>query len=152
MSTGHNYDYWVLTKVGDFYSLGSLFEDTREEGVLFFNTRIIRATEVIMHCRNLYKGLGVEPGARVTLTLRHGGLKGRILSATGNRHMFPDRRSTHEDEVTTTVTFDVGVGEAEIVSLVKNLCEPLFMVFDFEHFTDSIYEQIVTNYLQGKAT
>jgi hypothetical protein len=33
-----SYDYWAVRKNGDFYLLQSLFEDSRERNVLFFNT------------------------------------------------------------------------------------------------------------------
>jgi len=149
IDAGHDYDYWTLTKSGDFYTLLSLFEDDRQEGVLYFNTRIIRVAEVIQHCVNLYKGFGIEPNASVVLTVRHGGLKGRTLTATQDRISLFTSTNFHEDEVETSVNFKVGVSEAEIVTLVETLCEPLFVIFDYARFDHSVYTQIVTNFIQG---
>jgi cellulose biosynthesis protein BcsQ len=151
LNTGHNYDYWTLTKNGDFYTLFSLFEDERAQQALFFDTRIVRTTEALLHCLNIYKGFGIETGAIISLTIRYGGLKGRKLSsASPTWLMLESRQNLHEDEVTATVTFRIGVNQAEIAGLVKMLCEPLFMVFDFATFADSIYEQIVSNFIQGR--
>ena len=80
LDTGHDYDYWALTRNGDFYILISLFEDDRTRGELYLDTRIIRTTEAILHCLNIYKAFGVEPSASVVLTITHGGLKGRVLT------------------------------------------------------------------------
>ncbi len=49
-----------------------------------------------------------------------------------------------------SVNFRVGVNKPGIVGLVKTLCEPLFVIFDFAKFGDDIYDQIVSNYIQGK--
>lgn len=147
--TDHDYDYWALTKQGDFYSLISLFEDDREKGVIYFDTRIIRTAEVILHCISLYKNLGVPPGTEVMLTLRYGGLKGRVLKSVGTRWITPAKNHA-EDEVSSSVAFDVGVDETAVSPLVQALCAPLFILFDFKQFSDTVYSQIVTNFIKGK--
>ena len=55
-----SYDYWALTKQGDFYSLMDLFEDGRRENRIFFDTRIVRTTETLMYCSRLFRGLGAN--------------------------------------------------------------------------------------------
>jgi MinD-like ATPase involved in chromosome partitioning or flagellar assembly len=60
---GHAFDYWTLNTSGDFFALSSLLEDIEErraKPVLYFDTRIVRATEAVVHCANLYKALGVS--------------------------------------------------------------------------------------------
>jgi hypothetical protein len=151
VDTDHDYDYWTLAKDGDFYTLMSLFEDSRIERALYFDTRIVRTTEAVLHCINIYKAFGVEPSGSVALTVRHGGLRGRNLAAAspGRLSLF-SHQNWYEDEVTAAITFRVGVNQSEITKLVKSLCEPLFMVFDFAGFPDATYEQIVSNFIQGR--
>jgi len=151
------FDYWTLNKSGDFYALVELFDDSGQDRSgqnLFFDTGILRATEALLHCAGLYKALGVEPNAHVEMTVRYGGLRGRILTdASPSRRNFPRYRNLHEDEVSVPpITFALGAAEMEIVDLVKKLCEPLFVIFDFAIFGDDIYEQIVTNFVNGKVT
>jgi cellulose biosynthesis protein BcsQ len=149
--TDHDYDYWTLTKNGDFYTLMSLFEDDRAERVLFLDTRIVRTTEAVLHCINLYKAFGVEASATVSFTIRHGGLRGRKLAvASSNRAPLDLRQSSLEDEVTGTATFRIGINQSEIIKIVKTICEPLFVIFDFATFPDSIYEEIVSFFIQGR--
>jgi MinD-like ATPase involved in chromosome partitioning or flagellar assembly len=152
------YDYWTLTNRGDFYTLMSLPEDDRKEAgqrsAVHFDTRILRATEALLHCANLYKVMGFEPNAHVELGIRYGGLRGRVLAAASRRRrLFGERRNVYEDEISIpTMTFTLAAIEAEIVPLVKKVCEPLFVIFDFEKFEDAVYEQIVTDFVQGRIT
>jgi len=151
--SGATFDYWTLSKGGDFYTLMSLLEDAREQdrsGTIFLNTRVVRAAEALLHCANLYKVLGVEPNAHIEMTVRYGGLRGRLL--TGSPRLFLEpAKNVHEDEVAIPpLTFRLGVVESEIVELVKKLCEPLFIIFDYAEFPDEIYRQIVTDFVTGK--
>jgi hypothetical protein len=151
----HDYDYWTLTKQGDFYALMSLFEDKRvqAENVIFFNTRIVRITEALLYCSGLYRALGANGNSLVRFGLRHGGLRGRELTAAGDRAVsMYERVNPQEDEVDTEVQFLLGTLESQLIELVQKLCEPLFMVFDFARFERSIYGDIVGKFLKGQAT
>lgn len=152
VNTGGMYDYWALTRKGDFYTVSSFFEDERTEGRLFFNTQIVRVAEVVLHAQKLYAALGADPSANVELHVKHGGLKGRLLSATQNRHMIFERSNSQEDEVESSVRFRVGADVSEVALAVKSICEPLFVLFDFAQFGDPMYSQIVSDFAQGRAT
>ncbi|MEO8656875.1 MAG: hypothetical protein ABI693_00310 [Bryobacteraceae bacterium] len=58
----------------------------------------------------------------------------------------------HEPEVTSTVEFRLSDLQSRLAALVKDLCAPLFSVFDFAEISDEIYQQIVTDFVNGKAT
>jgi hypothetical protein len=146
-----SYDYWALTKQGDFYSLMDLFEDSRRENSIFFNSRIVRSTETLLYCSRLFRGLGANGNTRVTLTVRHGGLKGRVLSGA-SRLLWPGQPLSTEDEVTSEVSFLLSDLDRDLVVLVEKLCEPLFLIFDFQRFGRDIYQQIVTDFVNGKIT
>jgi hypothetical protein len=152
---GHLFAYWVLTKSGDFYTLTSLTEDERDEDrsrkVLWFDSRIVRAVDALLHCANLYKVLGADPNARIEMTVRYGGLRGRTLKAFSPTRPLLRRENLHEDEVSIPpFTFKLGAVQAEMVDLVKKLCEPLFVIFDYAEFSDDIYRQIVMDFVNGK--
>ena len=152
---GHLFAYWILTKTGDFYTLTSLTEDERDEDrsrkVLWFESRIVRAADALLHCANLYKVLGAEPNAQIEMTVRYGGLRGRTLRAFSLTRPLLPRENLHEDEVSIpAITFKLGAVQTEMVDLVKKLCEPLFVIFDYAEFPDEIYRQIVTDFVNGK--
>jgi hypothetical protein len=158
-SAGHDFAYWTLTKSGDFYTLVSLPEDHRDEDralrTVWFNTRMSRAAEALVHCVNLYKALGVEPNAHVEMAVRYGGLRGRTLTASSTElsYLAPGSKNLYEDEISVpALTFKLSVVETEIVDLVRKLCAPLFVVFDFASLTNDIYQQIVTDFVRRKPT
>jgi cellulose biosynthesis protein BcsQ len=135
--------YWTLNRSGDFYTLTSLREDDLSvagERISPVAT-IQRAAEAILHCASLYKALGVDPSAQVALAVRYGGLKSRHLtmpSAGENRH---------EDEVSVpAITFRLDALDSDLVELVKRLCEPLFVVFDFAGVPDASYRRIIADF------
>ena len=151
IETEHSYDYWMLRTNGDFYTLTSLFEDFRAEGVLYFDTRIVQTTEVILHATNIYKAFGIENNRTIELTIRYGGLIGRrLIAASPNRLNLFTRQNLTEEEVKSIVTFRVGATEKEITTCVKEICDPLFMIFEFAKITDEIYEHLVSNFIQGR--
>jgi cellulose biosynthesis protein BcsQ len=154
---GKIFDYWTLRKNGDFYTLRTLAEDRldrdRANNAVYSNVRVEDAAEALLHCTNLYKALGVGPNAHIELRARYGGLRERILRE-GPRYVdVQPPKNLYEDEVTIPpITFRVGIADSELVDLVRKLCAPLFIIFDFAEFSDDTYQQIVTNFLKGKVS
>ncbi len=64
-----SYDYWCLSRRGDFYLLKSLFEDKRGTGTLFFSTRIVRVTETLLYCGRLYSRLNTPTTTAINIGL-----------------------------------------------------------------------------------
>lgn len=145
-----SYDYWTLRRNGDFYLLKSLFEDTRDRTKLFFDTRIVRITEVFLYCVRLYSRLGVDPATPVNISIRHSGLNKRTLAAANPGRLIRDSRTSAENESVAEFRVPIGSIEAQLVTLVKDVTAPLLMLFDFFELSDSIYEQLVNSFVQGK--
>jgi MinD-like ATPase involved in chromosome partitioning or flagellar assembly len=153
---GHLFAYWSLTKQGDFYTLMSLSEDHREQDrarkIINSGTRIVRAAEVLQHCANLYDLLGAGPNASIELTARYGGLQERTLETTSQYWLVGVLQNFYESEIRIpAITFRLGAIETDLMGLVKKLCEPLFVVFDYATFPDAVYQEIVTDFVRGKA-
>ncbi len=145
------FDYWSLRKTGDLYLLKTIFEDDQEPDKIYFNTRIIRVTEAILYCARLYNLLGIDPTVHVNIAIRHGGLKGRVLTAIGGRRVF-DWGKCSEDEAEFEVHSSISGLESNLVDLVKQITSPLFVLFDFTEFNDSIYQDIVDKFVAGRVT
>ncbi|MEK7472047.1 MAG: hypothetical protein AAB624_02255, partial [Patescibacteria group bacterium] len=135
-----------------FYMLKSLFEDSQTVGdQLFFDTRVVQTTELLMFLARLYTRLEMSPTSQLKITVKYGGLANRRLRAAGNRHVF-ERRSTTENEIETTLECSLQDLDAKLVENVKSLLEPLFMLFDFFELSDQIYTELVDNFVNGKIT
>ena len=147
-----SYDYWTIRKDGSFYLLKSLFEDRSKPGHIFFNTRIIRNTEVFLYTVRLYNALKVSEDSRILFGIRYGGLKDRILSVTGNRSCNFWETKSIENEVYTEVETNLDKIESDIVNLVQQITEPLFILFDFKKIDRTVVEDIVNNFVAGRCT
>jgi|HubBroStandDraft_1064217.scaffolds.fasta_scaffold108860_2 hypothetical protein len=147
-----SYDYWALRNSGDFYLLQSLFEDDRDVSAIFFNTRLIRVTESLMFAANLYEALGVPADTKLSIRVTHRGIAGRKLSTSNPMRHLSLVRKTLADESQVELVEDIGNLRAHIVEDVRKITEPLFMLFDFMEFDDKVYEEIVTEFVKGRAS
>lgn len=147
-----SYDYWSLTRDGDFYTLRSLFEDSRDAGdKLFFNTRIVQVTELLLFLSRLYLRLDLPTSTIVRVEVRHAGLKNRTLAAVGGRQLFQSYKCV-EDALSTEVVSTVGGLESDLVANVKDLLAPLFILFEFTEFGDEVWADIVNKFVDGQVT
>ena len=153
LSRNECFDYWALSLKGDFYQAHNLFENDRDPKAIFFNTRIVRTAEALLYCRNLYNNLGVENGADIKFRIRHSGFMGRNLSSSNpNRMIWPHERQSSADSSECTVNFEHPLSDHGVVEKTKELLNPLFVLFDFFEPAESVYQDIVGNFIQGRCT
>ena len=146
-----SYDYWTIRRNGDYFLLKTIYEDTEDPQKIFFDTRIVRVTEVLLYCARLYNRLEIDPTAIVNIVIRHGGLKGRILGAANPmRMMLPEGAPCAENEVESEIATQLSKIEGELVNLVKEFVTPLFTLFDYFEISDQILEEIVNAYVAGR--
>ena len=147
------YDYWVLRENGDFYTLLSLFEDTQWKQKVFVTTRIVRVTEVFLHCAGLYRQLGLGPSDRISLRVRHSGLKERLLeSSPTSPGLLRPKRCLSENDVSTQIEVSIQEIKEDVVQVVEQICRELFVVFDFTEIPHTMFERHVTNFLAGRVS
>jgi len=143
------YDYWAWKKNGDFFLLQSLFEDdeTRNrERHIFFDSRIVRLAETLFYCAGVYDKLGVPDDTFAQFTARWNGLEGRTLGSADPMRLW-NVRKTKENDVSTKIHFRLSRIHTDLAGLVKELLEPLFLVFDFFKASDSLYSDILDKFL-----
>ena len=141
-----SYDFWKLFRDGRFYTLLSYFEDERRPGHLFFEVRIKRVTEALLLLARIYRRLGASDTDVVTARFRHTGLASRsLVAANFDRDM--RERTSREDVVEATVAASIAAIESDLVTRVKNVIDPLFVVFDFLSLSDAVLEEIVDTFV-----
>lgn len=145
-----SYDFWKAFGDGRFYTLMSLFEDQRAENSLFWDTRTVRTTEVLLLLARLYRRLNASDNDQVSVTFRHGGLRGRTLGVANRGRIAPMHPETSEDIVETPVTTTVSGLETDITTLVRSVIDPLLTVFDFYAIGSEILDNIIEGYLVGE--
>ena len=147
---GPHYDYWALRRNGDFFLRKSLFEDKRDPTAIFFDTRIVRNTELLMYALRLYDRLGIDPSTEFALELRYGGLDGRVLRASLPHRYVSVFRKCSERQITTSYTGSLQEVEGSLTEVVKQLTAPMLSLFGFFEASDSTYQQIVEAYVDGR--
>lgn len=145
-----SYDYWAINKNGAFYLKKSLFEDSREPDQIFFNTRIVRITEVFMYIKNLYSSFRIEKNSDFKVTIEHGWLKWRILWSSSLRRSLSRERKIEVDTVSTTIITTLDEIETNIVDVVEKFTKPLFEQFEFFKLDRNVLEDIVKRYIWGE--
>jgi hypothetical protein len=147
------FDYWALRKNGDFYLAQNLFENSRDPEAIFFNTRMIRTAEALLYCRNLYNNMGVKSGTRVMFRLKHSGIEGRTISTSNPaRMMWPLDRTAAVNISEETISYEQPLTDTGIVEKTRELLNPLFVLFRFFEPAESIYQEVVGNFIQGRCT
>lgn len=151
---GASYDYWALSKSGDFYLLKSIFEDEGDDHAIFVNTRAVRITETLLYAARLYSGLGIPRDAPYLVGIRHGGLMGRVLSVSSPARRLPPHsdRVSGEDKVYSEVETTIEQTESQLAELVERFTQPLFMVFDFFELKRDVLADIVNKFVEGQTT
>lgn len=147
-----SYDYWAVGKSGDFYLLQSFFEDRRAKNALFFNTRIVRVTEALLFASRLYATLGATPDARISARFTHTGLAGRTLKSAGANRSLSTQPTSLEAVSETETVIVLGDIHTSLVDEVRRVCEPMFMLFDFQEFAPQVYEDIVRRFEAGESS
>ena len=149
-SPDSSYDYWALRRNGDYYLRKSLFEDKRNKTAIFFGTRIVRHTELLLYVLRLYDRLNIDPLTGFELELRYGGLSGRLLRSSDPTHYVSMSRMCTEDQIMTNYTGNLKDVEGGLTKVVKELTSPLLGLFDFFELDDQAYQHFVEAYVDGR--
>lgn len=154
------YDYWALKTDGRFYFLRKLEEETHKvqgtssEGIperaIWWDIRIWRIAEVLLHSARLYRELGIPADSPYYLTINHGGLADREFYSSSFNYF--TRRGKFSREPTSSwekkVTSDIVIGGLN--DLTFDVANRLFVLFDFAEVRRDTVAQIVDKFLRSK--
>lgn len=150
---GRSYNFWSIRHDGDFFALKSFNEDGEPEKmkshyaahkpVLFSDVRISQIMMVLLYCQRLYEAFDVSLRSEVRVRIEHFGLINRFLDSYGPGHLYASNKPSSVDASVHSETIVLGRIESDLVELVKQFAEPLFELFDFAHFDDFEYQQII---------
>ena len=158
--SGQIEDFWSLLKDGSYY-VSRLFEEdfdspsfTTSEGhperAIWFDVRIWRIAEVILHSATLYRELGIPPNEAYVVSVNHRGLEAReFYVSTASRFVFRGRicrspTATWTKEVTQDYV------TSNLKSLVGEVASGLFVLFDFAQVGQEVVDGIVEEFLNSR--
>jgi hypothetical protein len=151
-------DYWSLGSNGDYYFIRLFEEETTDLSwrtsvghpprPLWFDIRVWRITETLLHSAALYRELGVPPDEPYVLAINHLGLEGREFW-TSEAGRFIDRGFICKAESASwrrEVTQDVVQGSLH--DLVRDVSSRLFALFDFATVGNRVINEISEEFLR----
>lgn len=158
---GQNWqDYWTFRRDGNYYVIRILEEEnerlnwTSSEGhperMLWFDLRIWRIAEVVLHSATIYKGLAIPSNEPYLLAVNHGGMDQReFYVSSAARHVRRGRVSqTREVNWNKEVTQDYVT--SNLHALVREVASNLFVMFDFQEIESRIIDDITNDFLGTK--
>ena len=155
------YDYWALGRDGRFYFLRTFEEDSeastgtsnqpRAGRVLWWDVRLWRIAETLLHSAVLYRELGVSTDTPYSLTINHEGLTNRAFYVSR-----PARYATWGESLCKTtssswrkkVTQDIVIGALK--ELVAEVSKELFVLFDFQEVPRATVDNVVDEFLHSR--
>lgn len=102
----------------------------------------------MLYAVRLYSGLKVLPESRILIGIKHGGLRDHILSSAVGRERFA--RKSDEDEVYTEIETTLEKIESDLVNIVEEFTQPLFVIFNFFEIDKKSLEKIVDDFVAGR--
>ncbi|MFH1829640.1 MAG: HipA N-terminal domain-containing protein [Pseudomonadota bacterium] len=107
-----SYDEWALRRDGSYYFFRVFEEDSldkfKKNNFIYFDTRIWRISEILLHCEKLYRELGLSDNDIIAIQITHAGLNGRKLAASNPMRDFSLRERWCEEKSvswSTEITF-----------------------------------------------
>jgi hypothetical protein len=120
------------------------------EKAIWFDTRIRRIAEVVLHSASLYRELGIAPDEPYVLTVDHGGLNGREFYSGNMERLVVRGRISR----TPSVSWGKEVTEDYVATNLKEIVEEvstgLFVLFDFMEVKRHIIDEIVDAFLNRR--
>ena len=117
---------------------------------MYFDLRIWRIAEAILHCSNLYRELNVPPETQIAISVTHSGLKNRLLGVGNSMRMMSWNRKCEEDEVVWHQTVPLGSIEATLLDLTSDAAKQLFVLFEFWQPADQVFREVYTDFTNSR--
>ena len=155
-ASGDLEDYWRFSRDGSFYVTRLFEEDYIEEQwqsseghparALWFDLRIWRIVEIILHSASLYQALGIPPDEPFLLSIAHLGLKGReFYTSTPLRHVRRGRFS-QVAEASWRKELTQDLVQASYRDLVEEAATELFVLFDFADIGRPVIDSVLDDF------
>ncbi|MFQ5860602.1 MAG: hypothetical protein ACE5IG_03520 [Dehalococcoidia bacterium] len=158
--SGQTEDFWFLRKDGSYY-VSRLFEEDFEgpsfssseghpERSVWFDIRIWRIAEVILHSAMLYRELGIPPDEPYALTVNHQGLEGREFYVSTARRFVRRGRICRSTAATWMQELTQDYVASNLKGLVGGVAGGLFVLFDFAQVDQAVVDEIVDDFLRSR--
>jgi HipA-like protein len=149
------YDEWTLRRDGSFHFFRIFGEDRetrpKRSDVLYFDIRIWRIAEALLHCLKLYAALSLSPATVIQFNITHGGLKGRRLASSTPLRLEPFPPKIASEEISPWEgRFSLEELSNNSNFYVSEICKELFVLFDGWKIPKEPLEQIIADFSKSR--
>ncbi len=158
--TGKIEDFWSFRNDGSYYVSRLLEEDSGQpsfttsgghpERAIWFDVRIWRIAEVLLHSATLYRELGIPPNEPYLLSVNHQGLDGREFYVSTFKRMVFRGKICQSTEASWTQEVTQDYVTSNLKSLVGEIASGLFVLFDFTEVSQKVIDEIVDEFLHSR--
>lgn len=153
-------DFWYFRKDGSYY-VSRLFEEDfgtpqftssagHPESSIWFDIRIWRIAEILLHSSTLYRELGIPPDEPYILTVSHRGLAGREFYVSTARRFVTRGRICQSSTATWMEEVTQDYVTTNLKDLVSKVAGGLFVLFAFAQVGREVVDEIVDDFLRSR--
>jgi len=117
---------------------------------IWFDVRIWRIAEVILHSATLYRELNIPPTEPYVLAVNHQGLEAREFYYSKPRWPVSRGRICQSPAATWTTEVTQDYVISNLKSLVREVANGLFVLFDFAQVDQKVVDGIVDKFLSSR--
>ena len=153
-------DYWRFKNDGSYYIARVFEEEFRDPSFatsvghpkrqLWFDVRVWRIAEVVLHSASLYRSLGIPPDEPYVLSVSHLGLMDREFWVSEGGYFVSRGKISKVESAPWTREVTQDLVQANLVDLVLAISKRLFVLFDFEEVPRETVVKLVTDFLQSR--
>ena len=153
-------DYWRFDKDGGYYVSRVFEEDFEDEPfnssaghpdkVVWWDIRLWRITEIILHSAALYRELGLPADEPYNLAINHHGLKDRHLYYSDPRLAAPGEHICRTETASWTSELTQDYVTSSIGRLASEVSRSLFVLFDFAEISQRALDHQITDFMKPR--
>lgn len=148
---GLTYDFTYFRKNGQIFLSHSLFEDTIIKNGISSDIRIQRTTELLLFVSRYFTKCDLSPNSKIEIQIRYRGLnENTLMFGTPPFRSGFERKSAEEESYSIVIT-SLREIETNLPEIVKQLIDPLFVLFNFYEMALDQISKIVNDFVRETA-
>jgi cellulose biosynthesis protein BcsQ len=144
--TADGENHWALNRLLDFYCK-VLPVELVPHTTVSFKRRVGLVGELLTHAYRLYSYAGVNPSTRIHFTIVQSGFAGLKLAIEQDfSDGYVGEAAAIEDTISTSISFSLEDLRIDFADKLEKICNPLFILFDFQEIPRWRYESVSVAY------
>ena len=141
-----SFDFSYFLKDGKIFLSKSLFEEHHFKSSIIVPIRVKRTTEILIYTLRYFYKCGLQPDDLIEIEIKYNGIKNNNISF-GSEGVAMRNYICSENESYSSIKETLGNIESNVIELVYELTNQLFVLFDFFNYSKERIESISSTYI-----